>query len=248
MNNHKAKILFTSPPYSDQRDYHEGAENITPTQLKKFLKTFKPYTNHQVINLGLQQRNYEVNTYWNEYIDYAREIGYKFLSWNVWNREKSGHIGQQMQMFALYHEWIFVFGTQPYDLNKTVPKNKENINIGKRTQPRRQKDGSMKESSIGDTSNPYKKLGTVQTLLYEMGKIRSKHPATFPVTLPSEYIQAMTNPKEIVIDCFGGSGTTMIACEQLNRKCYMMELSEEYCQVIINRWEEFTGQKAIKLN
>jgi len=51
----------------------------------------------------------------------------------------------------------------------------------------------------------------------------------------------------IVMDLFGGSGSTLIACEQLNRKCFMMELDPVYCQVIINRWEKFTGKTAKKL-
>lgn len=50
-----------------------------------------------------------------------------------------------------------------------------------------------------------------------------------------------------VLDLFGGSGSTLIACEQLNRKCYMMELTEHYCDVIINRWETLTGRKAVKI-
>lgn len=49
-----------------------------------------------------------------------------------------------------------------------------------------------------------------------------------------------------VLDVFGGSGTTLIACEQLDRKCYMMELDPHYCDVIIARWEKLTGNKAIK--
>ena len=48
-------------------------------------------------------------------------------------------------------------------------------------------------------------------------------------------------------DVFGGSGSTLIACEQLNRKCYMMELSPKYVDVIIKRWEEYTGKKAVKI-
>jgi hypothetical protein len=52
---------------------------------------------------------------------------------------------------------------------------------------------------------------------------------------------------EIVLDLFGGSGSTIIACEQLNRKCFMMELDSIYCQVIIDRWEKFTGNKAKKI-
>jgi site-specific DNA-methyltransferase (adenine-specific) len=51
---------------------------------------------------------------------------------------------------------------------------------------------------------------------------------------------------EKVLDTFGGSGTTLIACEQLDRKCYMMELDPHYCDVIIARWEKLTGNKAIK--
>lgn len=52
----------------------------------------------------------------------------------------------------------------------------------------------------------------------------------------------------MIFDCFGGTGTTLIACEQLNRTCYMMELDPHYCDVIIKRWEDFTGQKAVLLN
>ena len=51
-----------------------------------------------------------------------------------------------------------------------------------------------------------------------------------------------------VVDLFGGSGSTLIACEQLNRKCYMMELDPKYVDVIIKRWEQFTGKKAVKIN
>lgn len=51
-----------------------------------------------------------------------------------------------------------------------------------------------------------------------------------------------------MLDCFGGSGTTIIACEQLKRKCYMSELDPHYCDVIIDRWEEYTGKKAEKIN
>jgi DNA modification methylase len=54
--------------------------------------------------------------------------------------------------------------------------------------------------------------------------------------------------EDIILDVFGGSGSTLIACEQLNRKCYMMELDPYYCQVIINRWEQYTGEKATKIN
>jgi DNA modification methylase len=70
------------------------------------------------------------------------------------------------------------------------------------------------------------------------------HKATFPVYLPENIITNFTGMNAIVIDCFGGTGTTLIACEKTARDCRMMELDPKYCDVIIKRWQDFTGQKA----
>lgn len=67
-----------------------------------------------------------------------------------------------------------------------------------------------------------------------------------PVELCAKYIKLYAKDK--VLDLFGGSGSTLIACEQLNRKCYTMELDEHYCDVIIQRWENLTGKKAELIN
>lgn len=75
-----------------------------------------------------------------------------------------------------------------------------------------------------------------------------EHPTMKPIELCSRAITNSTDPNNNVIDIFGGSGSTLIACEQTNRNCYMMELSPHYCQVIINRWETFTGEKAEQIN
>ena len=53
---------------------------------------------------------------------------------------------------------------------------------------------------------------------------------------------------KVILDLFGGSGSTLLACEQLNRTCYIMELNPKYCDVIVKRWETFTGKKADKIN
>lgn len=70
------------------------------------------------------------------------------------------------------------------------------------------------------------------------------HPTPKPIALCSRAIKSSSREGEIVLDVFGGSGSTLIACEQLNRKCYMCELSPRYCDVIVERWENFTGEKA----
>ena len=74
------------------------------------------------------------------------------------------------------------------------------------------------------------------------------HPTQKPVGLMGDIIKDFTQESDAVLDCFGGSGSTMIACEQLNRTCYMMELDPHYVDVIIKRWEDFTGEKAVLLN
>lgn len=74
------------------------------------------------------------------------------------------------------------------------------------------------------------------------------HKATFPVYLPVNIIENFSSPDAIVIDCFGGTGTTMIACEKTGRQCRMMEIEPAYVDVIIARWENLTGQKAVLIN
>ena len=69
-----------------------------------------------------------------------------------------------------------------------------------------------------------------------------------PIPMCANLISNSTNPEEIVLDLFGGSGSTLIACEQINRKAYLMEYDPKYVNVILKRYEEFTGEKPIKLN
>jgi DNA modification methylase len=83
------------------------------------------------------------------------------------------------------------------------------------------------------------------TVIDEAKPLRNaEHPTMKPVPLIGRLIKNSSRPGEIVLDMFGGSGTTLIAAEQLGRKCRMVELDPIYADVIIKRWEEFTGEKA----
>ena len=73
------------------------------------------------------------------------------------------------------------------------------------------------------------------------------HATQKPIKLSATAIRNTTNENDAILDLFGGSGSTLIACEQLNRKCYMMELDPHYVDVIIKRWEDYTGNKAVRL-
>lgn len=74
------------------------------------------------------------------------------------------------------------------------------------------------------------------------------HPTMKPVALCGKLIQNSSKRGEKVVDFFGGSGSTLMACEETGRTCYTMELDTRYADVIINRWEEATGEKAVLLN
>jgi len=74
------------------------------------------------------------------------------------------------------------------------------------------------------------------------------HPTMKPIALIANALKNSTKEKDNVLDVFGGSGSTLIACEQLKRTCYMCELDEHYCDVIIQRWENLTGGKAVRIN
>ena len=104
----------------------------------------------------------------------------------------------------------------------------------------------MEVSSNGDTSCEFKPMESVTRVFSEKGPIRLEHPAVFPVALLAEYIKALTEPGSVIVEPFGGSGTTLIAAERLGRVCYAMELDPGYSDVIVCRWEKTTGLKAVK--
>lgn len=80
----------------------------------------------------------------------------------------------------------------------------------------------------------------------EMDEVRT-HPTQKPIALAEWFFEKWGDGKSLIVDLFLGSGSTIIACEKTNRKCYGMELDPHYCDVIIKRWEDFTGRKAEKI-
>ena len=89
-----------------------------------------------------------------------------------------------------------------------------------------------------------KRIGSVWAFSKDAAS-KYEHPTQKPVSLAAEAIEKTTVPKSLVMDLFLGSGSTLIAAEQLNRKCYGMEISPAYCDVIVKRWENLTGKTAV---
>lgn len=233
MDGNICELLFTSPPYSDMREYN-GNKDLSIDNLVNFITEFTPYSKYQVINLWLQRKNNEVVTYWDMYIETAKANWYKFLSWNVWSRRWMWwSIANMSAMFRMEHERIFIFGKEYKNLNDT----QKNESAWLHTWiTNRQKDWTTKRVAPKIVKE-FWRLSSVLEMCYWNSK---DHPAVFPVEFPEEYIKAMTNELDNVCEPFCWSWSTLIACEKTNRVCYWMELDPVYIEVIIKRYHEYT--------
>ena len=99
----------------------------------------------------------------------------------------------------------------------------------------------------GAPHNWYSDRTQTTVLEFNRPSRNGEHPTMKPIDLICYQIKNSSKKNDVVLDVFGGSGTTLIACEQLNRKCYTTELDPKYCDVIIKRWENLTGKKAVKI-
>ncbi len=238
-----AELCFTSPPYSDQRDYN-GDKDLSIEKLAQFIPAAQKHCHYFAINLGYQRKDGEVFPYWDDYIRIAKNAGLKFLSWNIWNKGECTSIGNQTAMFGISHEWIFVFGSKKKELKRTI----ENKNGGEYNDHSsiRNKDGSITKGK-SKFVHSHSQLKTVYDCVPQKARDEIKHPARFPVEFPVGYIESMTSPGQSIYEPFGGSGSTLIACEKTNRKCFMMELDPHYVDVIIARFKKFTNKPVFLL-
>lgn len=230
MNNKIAKCLFTSPPYNMGADMYENyTDNLESQKYIDF--------NLQIINVWKKYLkgylfwniSYNRNSRW-EFIEIMhriiKETGLKFMELIVWDKGHGMPIVSK-DMLTRQYEDILMVGDE-----EEISEEMELYYLG----TTEQRGYFNKKKGQGITN--YWRITTGNTQL-------ENHKACFPVKLPTRAIELTTDKKDIVLDCFGGSGTTLIACENANRKCYMMELDPRYCDVIIERWEELTGKKAI---
>lgn len=100
---------------------------------------------------------------------------------------------------------------------------------------------------LGARHNWYSDRKQTTVLDFKKPMRNALHPTMKPIDLFEYLIGNSTKEGDTVLDMFGGSGTTLLACERMNRRCLMMELDPKYCEVIIQRWEEETGRKAVEV-
>ena len=248
LGDERIELLFTSPPYSDMRTYSDGTD-VSLDKICSFIPAWSEYVDYFAVNLGLKFQDGVVVPYWQQYIDTANNNGLKLLAWNIWDKQQAGSVASACNMFCLTHEWIFVFGEKRKRLIRTVPNQMdkyekrwgENFLDGDLAKSVRQTDGSMGMTKT--KAYTHHQLHSVIRCFPELGDVRKLHPAIYPIELPTQYFEAMTDENSNIADCFLGSGTSIIAAQKMegDRTVYGFELSPAYCEIILQRFEKLTG-------
>lgn len=218
MAGQRADICFTSPPYNGDThlDYGDGK------------------------NKKLYENNFDSKTS-EDYISFCHEILKNifiitrgFIFWNVSYNAKSRFEYIKAITPFVDNLWeTIVWKKTGMPIQSGLTRNCEFIFCFKGYEPKTKHLGDLNETNLN---------------LWEISNINSQikesHRACFPVELPIRGIELSSNINDIVFEPFGGSGSTLIACEKTNRKCLMMELDPKYCAVILDRWQKYTGKKA----
>ena len=235
MDGKKADMVFTDPPYvySYQSNMRVKSEKFAVIENDDKILNFFPII--QEFNNGFVYvcTTWKVADLWTElckqYLDLTNVI--------IWDKGCGG-MGDLYHTFSTDYEMILV------------------CNNGKEIKGKRY--GSVWNFSKEEITK-MKKEQLLKILIHEReyysiwkdkkdNSIEYLHPTQKPVGLSARAIRSSCEQGEIVFDLFGGSGPTLIACEQLGRVCYMCEISTHYCDVIIKRWENLTGEKAVKIS
>ena len=210
MNEKKADMIFTDPPYNV--DYEGAAGKIQNDKMKD--SAFYTFLFSAFTNMFENTKNGGAI-----YVCHADTEGLNF-------RNAYKNAGYKLAECLIWVKNALVFGRQDYHWRH------EPILYG-------WKEGAAHYFVDDRTQN------TVWE--YNKPKRNEEHPTMKPLKLVGKAITNSSRVGEVVLDLFGGSGSTLIACEQTNRICYMMELDPKYVQTIINRYEIFAKRKAIKI-
>jgi DNA modification methylase len=246
MAGQSADLCFTSPPYAQQRDYTEGVSDWDALMQGVFAALPVTHEAQVLVNLGLVHREGEWLPYWDDWIAWMREQGWRRFGWYVWD-QGFGLPGSWGGRLAPSHEWVFHFNRVAERARKTVGKRPENIGRQRAAGCLRAKDGSKHPAAaVETTTNPRKIPDSVIRVTRQTGALGDgmDHPAVFPVDLPGEFINAFSDPDDLVYEPFCGSGTQLIAAQKNGRSCFGMEIAPQYCDVAIRRWQTFSGQSA----
>ena len=252
MDGEKADLCFTSPPYGQQRDYGVAKELVQDWDgLMRGVFANLPMSDagQVLVNLGLIHRDGEWIPYWDGWIEWMREQRWRRFGWYVWD-QGSGLPGDWNGRLAPSFEFVFHFNRESTKPNKWVECDPANVEIGRKNSAKRERgetvscmrgtDGRVKAAT--KTERNTHKIPDATIRVNRLSAHGTDHPATFPPRLAEQAIRSWDG---LIFEPFLGSGSTLIAAEQLDRRCFGMEIDPTYCDVIVKRWENLTGEKAV---
>lgn len=246
MNGEKAALCFTSPPYADLREYGIGDFDWLPLMNGAWdgMAQHCKDDAHILVNLGLVHKDRRVVPYWEKWLVHAEESGWPLYGWYVWDKG-FGLCGEWNGRLAPCHEFVFHFNNKAGTVRKWQESITDPVKAKKKiSHTFRQRDGSLRSATSPDKIGQASRIpDSVIRVTKETHNV-SGHPAPYPVEFVAFGLQTWSLAEDAIHDPFLGSGTTLIACEKLNRRCFGMEIDAHYCDVIIKRFEDYTGEKA----
>ena len=245
MNGEKADLYLTDPPYNvnyegkTKNELKIQNDNQEDDSFFEFLQdafravdtVLKPGGAFYIWHAGLNGRVFTLA---------LDKIGWEIRQILIWNKN---HFTFGRQDYQWKHEPC-LYGWKSGDAHYFTNSRVETTVIEDKVDVRK-----MAKAELINYIKELRRAIDYQTTILNADKPLENafHPTMKPVELMGYLIKNSSREGENVLDSFGGSGSTMIACEQLNRTSYMMELDPHYCDVIIARWEKLTGETAKKL-
>lgn len=242
LDGRKVDLLLTDPPYNVAYESSNGLtianDNMSDTAFYEFLKSSFTVADESMRE-GAAFYIWHADSEGLNFRSACKYAGWKVRQCLIWNKNALvlGRQDYQWKHEPCLYGWKD--GAAHYftdsRIETTVIEDKPNIN-------------KMSKQELKEYIKELLKREPASTVIEEDKPSRSvDHPTMKPIKLIGYQISNSSRKGEIVLDLFGGSGSTLIACEQLDRVCYMCELDPRYCDVIIKRWENLTGQKAERI-
>lgn len=230
MDQDKARVCFTDPPYNVPIDGHVGnsgktkhrefamaSGEMTTDEFTQFLTTVfeRMVENSEEGSIHYQCMDWR---HMSEILQAGQNAGYELKNLCVWAKDNGG----MGSFYRSRHELVFVF-------KNGAAKHINNIQLGMHGRYR---------------TNVWEYAGVNAFGNGRQGELKM-HPTVKPVAMISDAIKDTSRHGDIVLDPFGGSGSTLIAAERANRTARLIEIDPLYCDVIVRRWQELTGEDAI---
>ena len=247
MDGTSADLLVTDPPYNVDYEGSNGKkiqnDSMGESQFRQFL--LQAYANaYEVCRTGAAAYIFHADTEGEAFRAMFREAGWELHGCLIWvkNSLVLGRADYQYQHEPCLYGWKP--GAGHYFINDRT--NTTVIDEAKPEDLKKLSKSDLLNWAITAQEMLDKEPSTV--LRFNKPAASKDHPTMKPVPLLGKLIKNSSKPGQIVLDLFGGSGSTLIACEQLHRSCRVMEMDPQYADVIIDRWEQFTGLEAKKIN